>query len=85
MSDAVTLSEKNRELARRINEEARNDPRSPLMGKFVGIIDGQVVVMADDLDEVVENLRRIDADPSRTLCFEAGLDYGQVEDIWGLP
>jgi hypothetical protein len=84
MSDALACSERNREAARRINEEARNNPRSSLMGRFVGIVDGQVVAVADELDEVVESLRRIEADPSRTICFEAGLDYSRVEDIWGL-
>jgi hypothetical protein len=84
MSDALACLQRNREAARRINEEARRDPRSSLMGKFVGIVDGQVVAVADELDEVVESLRRIEADPSRTFCFEAGLDYGRAEDIWGL-
>jgi Family of unknown function (DUF5678) len=84
MSNAAVFSKRNHDLARRINEEARNDPLSPLMGKFVGIVDGQVVAVADELDEVVERLRQTEADSSRTFCFEVGLDYGQVEDIWGL-
>jgi hypothetical protein len=84
MSDALALSEINIAVARKINEEARNDPGSALVGKFVGIVDGQVVAVADDLDEVVEQLRQTGVDPNRTFCFEAGLDYSQVEDIWGL-
>jgi len=44
----------NQELARRINQEARNDPMSPYAGKFVGIANGQVVVVADNWrDEVL--------------------------------
>jgi Family of unknown function (DUF5678) len=54
------------------------------VGKFVGLVDGRVVAVADDLNEVVERLHRTEADPSRIFCFEAGLDYSQVEDIWGL-
>jgi hypothetical protein len=84
MADAVAISELNRQVARKINSEARDDPGSSLPGKFVGIVDGRVVAVADELDEVVESLRRIGADPSRTLCFEAGLDYDRAEDIWGL-
>jgi hypothetical protein len=84
MSDAVACSDRNGEAARRINDEARNDPRSSLRGTFVGIVDGQVVAVAGELDEVAEGLRRIEAEPSRAFCFEAGLDYSRVEDIWGL-
>jgi hypothetical protein len=75
----------NRELARKLNEEARSNPGSPYAGKFVGITDGQVVAVADDLDELVSRLRGAGADPRRTLCLEAGLDYDEVQEIWGLP
>ena len=34
----------NRELAERINREARKDPTSPYAGKYVGIANGEVVV-----------------------------------------
>lgn len=83
MSDGKGVSELNREMARRINEGARNDPRSPVAGRLVGIIDGQLVAVDDDLARLIEGLHRIEADPNRILCFEAGLDYGQIEDIRG--
>jgi hypothetical protein len=82
MADSPSVSQLNREVADRINEEALKDPSSPLAGKFVGIIDGQVVVVADDLDEAMRRLRQTGADPSRMFCFEAGRDYGQVVEIW---
>ena len=72
----------NRQLAREINREARNDPNSPYAGKFVGIAHGQVVVVADSLDEVAEQLRRVEADPAKTFCIEAGVDYDAVQEIW---
>jgi hypothetical protein len=78
------MSEVNRELARSINEGARDNPHSPLAGKFVGILGGQIVAVADDLDELVERLRPIQADPRQSLCLEVGLAYGQVQEIWGL-
>ena len=84
MSASLTVSELNRELARKINEEARDHPQSPFAGKFVGILTGQVVAVADDLDELVQRLRQVEADPRHSLCFEVGLDYGQVQEIWDL-
>ena len=47
------ILERNRELANRINEEALRNPHSPYANKVVGLINGQVVVVDDDLDEVV--------------------------------
>jgi hypothetical protein len=82
MADSLAVSQLNREVADRINEEALKDPSSPLAGKFVGIIDGQVVVVADDLDEAVKRLLETGADRSRMFCFEAGLDYSRVVEIW---
>jgi hypothetical protein len=82
VSASLTVSELNRELARKINEEARNNPQSPLAGKFVGILNGQVISVADYLDELVQCLRQVEADPRESLCLEVGLDYGQVQEIW---
>jgi hypothetical protein len=83
MAASPVVDSINRELARRINDEVRGNPQSPYAAKFVGIANGQVVTVDDDLDRVVERLRGAESDPSKTLCFEAGLDYESVEDIWG--
>ena len=48
MSDAGTVQDRNRELARKINQEARQNPQSAYAHKFVGIANGQVVVIADN-------------------------------------
>ena len=82
MSSSLAVSDRNRELARKINEEARHDPQSPFAGKFVGIVNGQVLAVAGDLDELVQRLRQVAADPSQALCLEAGLDYDAVQEIW---
>jgi hypothetical protein len=84
MSDTSTVQALNRELARRINEEARSNPQSPYANKFVGIANGQVVVVADDLDELARRLRQAEPDPSKTFCVEASRDYSVVEEIWRL-
>ena len=41
-----TIQDINRELANRINAEARSNPQSPYANKFVGIANGKVVVIA---------------------------------------
>lgn len=79
MADSVR--QKNEQLADQINRDARDNPQSPYAGKFVGIANGQVVVVADDLDEIARHLRQAEPDPSNTFCIEAGIDYEQVQDI----
>lgn len=85
MSTNGSILEINRELARKINEETLKDPEhSPFANKFVGIANGQVVVVADDPDEMVRRLRQIEPDSRKTRCVEASRDYSVVEEIWGV-
>ncbi len=84
MPTPPAVSDLNLELARKINEEARNDPQSPLAGKFVGIVDGQVLAVAGDLTELIQRLRPVQADLRQALCLEMGLDYDEVQQIWAL-
>lgn len=74
----------NRQLAQALADEAVNNPQAPYYGKFVGIANGQVVVVADDWDELDRRLRQAVPDPSTTLSLEVGLDYSKVQMIWGL-
>jgi hypothetical protein len=85
MAATNTVQKRNRELADQINAEARSNPQSPYANKFVGIANGQVVVIADDLDDMARRLRQIEPDPSKTLCVEASRDHSVVEEIWGAP
>jgi hypothetical protein len=78
-----TLPENN-ELARQINAEARSNPASPFAGKYVGIANGQVVVVADSWREVASRLREVEPDPAKCQCIEASADYDAVHEIWGL-
>ena len=81
---AATVLEINRELANQINKEARNNPQSPYANKFVGIANGKVVVVSDDLDEMARELRLAEPDPRRCYGIEASRDYEEVEEIWEL-
>jgi hypothetical protein len=72
----------NRELAERINAEARNDPHSPYTGKYVGIANGQVVVVTDDEESLYDRLEEIEPDSRRVFGVEASRDYTKVEYIW---
>jgi hypothetical protein len=84
MSSSKTVEEINRELAIKINEEARRNPQSPYANKFVGIANGQVVVVADTLDEMSRRLRQIEPDPRKCSGVEASRDPDEVLEIWGL-
>ena len=84
MSDVHTVQQLNRELARKINEETLKNPQSPYADKYVGIANGQVVVVADDLDELVNGLQQAEPDPAKTLGVEASRDYTEVEYIWSV-
>ncbi len=72
----------NRELAERINEEAWKNPSSPYAGKYVGIVNGQVVVVTEDLDALYYRLREMEPDQRRAFCVDAGRDPNKVEYIW---
>jgi hypothetical protein len=93
MSGLSAAQKLNRELARKINEEALRNPQSPYANKFVGIANGRVVVVADSLDEMGRVLRQIELacrlrqaepDPAKTFWVEASRDYDKVEYIWSL-
>jgi hypothetical protein len=84
VSDVRTVRERNEELARKINEEALSNPESPYANKWVGIANGQVVVVADDLNEMDRRLRQVEPDPARCFGVEASRDYSKVIEIWSL-
>ena len=84
MTGVTSVEELNRELARQINEETRRDPQSPYANKFVGLANGQVVVIAGDLDELALRLRQAEPDPMKTFWVEASRDYDEVVEIWSV-
>ena len=68
--------------ARRINREARSDPHSPYAGKHVGVLDGQVVAVADTLDEVSAQLDALGDVRREGVIIEASADYEGPHMIW---
>ena len=81
MQDESEILRVNRELARRINREALADPSSPYSGKFVGIANGSVVVVADCVNEAYDRLLRIEPNNRRCCLFEASADYSGVHHV----
>jgi hypothetical protein len=84
MSTLADVQARNCKLARQINEEALRNPQSPYAGKFVGFANGQVVVVADTLEEMAQQLEQIEPDPSKCFSVEASYDYNEVVEIWSL-
>ena len=82
MVQSNSIGSANERLARQINQAARNDPNSPYAGKFVGIANGQVVVVADNWRDVADRLRQVEPDWAKCYCVEASADYDRVEEIW---
>ena len=82
MENLEEIQKANRELALRINEEARNDPQSPYAGKFVGIANGQVVIVTDDFQALYDGLEEAEADNRRVFWIEASRDLTKIEYIW---
>lgn len=82
MATSRTALEINRDLADKLVNEARNNPEFVYTGKFVGIVNGQVVAVADDWDELARRLRAIEPNPAKTFGVEIGRDYDVVEEIW---
>lgn len=76
------IRELNDALVEKINRETRADPQSPYAGKWVGVANGQVVAVADTLDDAVRELEKIEPDPARTRLIEASRDYSVVEYVW---
>ena len=82
MANPHNIQQVNQALAQSINQEARTNPQSPYAGKFVGIANGKVVVVADTLDEMSEVLDRVEPNPRNTFGVEAGVDYDEPQYIW---
>ncbi|MBO0696908.1 MAG: hypothetical protein J2P46_00805 [Zavarzinella sp.] len=70
----------NERLARKIRREGKQ-PASPYADKFVGLANGEVVVVADSLDDVSNRLRKIEPDPSKCYIVDVAADYDRVYEV----
>jgi hypothetical protein len=68
--DDKTVYELNREVARRILQEVQAYPSSSYAGKVVGIANGQVVLVGDDLATTHRRLLEIEPNTWRCATFE---------------
>jgi hypothetical protein len=82
MVSATSIQAINEQLARQINQEARENPNSPYAHKYVGIVDGKVVLVANSLREADLGLDEIQTDPARCYIVDASADYDTVQEIW---
>jgi Family of unknown function (DUF5678) len=78
----IDVATMNRQLAKKLLDEAASNLSSPYAGKFVGIANGQVVAVADDWDDLARHLRQAEPDPTKTFGVEVGRDYSEVQQIW---
>lgn len=83
MANIKTIEQLNRELGDKVLDEAQRDPQA-YPGKYVGIANGKVVVVTDDLDELALRLEETEPDPKKTYGVEIGRDYTKVYEIWGV-
>jgi hypothetical protein len=82
MAAQLKITPADDELAKAINRDARSNPDSPYAGKYVGILDGKVVAVCDDLKSAVETLREMEPDRLKGLIVEASADYDTPVEIW---
>jgi hypothetical protein len=71
----------NLELAQQIQDEVDRDPNSPYAGKWIGVANGQVVIVSEDGDEVMKRLHEVEPDPELGLIVEGAVisQYDWIE------
>ena len=79
--DDMEVFRMNCELAQRINRETLADPSSPYAGKYVGIVNGEVVLVMDDVRAALCRLRELEPNNRRHCLIEASRDFSKVEYV----
>ena len=76
-----TMQEVNQDLADKVLAEAKQNPQA-YPGKYIGIANGQVAIVTDDLDELDRRLEEVESDPTKTYIVDLTLDENEVHEIW---
>jgi hypothetical protein len=84
MPRLIDVQEQNRTVAEELSAETVRDASHPYRGKQIAIVNGQVAVVADDVNDLVRQLQQMGASGEETLCFEGGVDYTEVHEIWNV-
>lgn len=83
MPTTLDATAENERVAKQIRLETRSNPRSPYAGKFVGLVNGQIVVIAATLSEASDRLTELEPDHTRCYCVDTNADYDRIDEIWG--
>jgi hypothetical protein len=75
------LMDRNWNVALAISREAWRNPNSVYFDKYVGVANGQVVVVTDDRVELEERLMQVPTSQLDTIIFRAGLDPTPAERV----
>lgn len=83
MKALTAAQERNRAVAELINAQALANPASHA-GKLIGVVGGEVAVIADSVDELGIALDRMGPTASDCYCIEVGRDYDEPDYIWSV-
>lgn len=81
MAQTKSISAINERLAWKVRREGRENPDSPYANKFVGIANGEVVVIADSLNAMMKRLLKVEPDMKRCIAVDVAADYDRVEYV----
>jgi hypothetical protein len=81
-----TLTEeqqRNAVLAQQIHQDARTNPRSPYVGKWVALLHGQIAATADTMEEAIAQLEA-QYPGQRAFLVDTDADPEIADEIWRL-
>ena len=70
----------NERLARKIRREGKKS-NSKYAKKYVGIVSGEVVIIADSLDDAANWLRKVETDSTKCYIVDVAADYDRTYEV----
>ena len=80
---AMTEREINQKVAEAICDTLRWNGREFRLNQWVGLLDGEVIAVADDLTTVFHALRALTSDPQRGMVLQVGPQVDYIRRGWG--